>query len=385
VGCHRVTVTYRPGLRPYGEIGVAKGVVVSRVLRELARPIIAAPMAGGPSTPELVAAVEAAGGMGFVAGGYVGADRLAAAIEDVRGRGVTGFGVNVFVPGNAAEDGSAALASYARRLEDDARRLGVALGEARYDDDDYAAKLAVVGESRVPVVSFAFGLPGKTVVDDLHAAGSEVWVTITDPATAPAAVRIGADALVVQGMEAGAHRGGPGDAGDAAAAEAYALLPLLRLVAARTATPLVASGGIADGASVAAVLAAGAAAAQLGTAFLGCPEAGTSEPHREALGTDRATRLTRAFTGRWARGIVNRFMLAHDDAAPAAYPQVHHLTAPLRAAARAAGATESLHLWAGQAHPLIRQGPAGELIEQLMTEAGAALDAAAAALGGTAS
>ncbi|HZB33738.1 MAG TPA: nitronate monooxygenase [Streptosporangiaceae bacterium] len=229
---------------------------MSRVLSELARPIIAAPMAGGPSTPELVAAVGAAGGMGFVAGGYVGADRLAAAIEEVRGRGVRDFGVNVFVPGDAAADFGSALESYARRLEGDARRLGVALGEARYDDDDYAAKLDVVGRARVPVVSFTFGLPGRSVVDDLHSRGSEVWVTVTDPATVPAAVGIGADALVVQGMEAGAHRGGPDDADDAAAAEAYALLPLLRLVAARTATPLVAGGGIADGASVAAVLAA---------------------------------------------------------------------------------------------------------------------------------
>jgi nitronate monooxygenase len=352
---------------------------VSRVLRELARPVIAAPMAGGPSTPELVAAVGAAGGMGFVPAGYVGADRLAAAVDEVRGLGAANFGVNVFVPGPATPD-EAAVESYARRLEDDARRLGVALGEARHDDDGYAAKLAVLGELRVPVVSFTFGLPEPAVVDELHARGTEVWVTITDPATTEEAVRAGADALVVQGMEAGAHRGGPGDAGDAAAAEAYALLPLLRLVAARTSTPLVASGGIADGASLAAVLAAGAAAAQLGTAFLDCPEAGTSAPHRAALGTDRPTRLTRAFTGRWARGIVNRFVLAHEAAAPAAYPDVHHLTAPLRAAARGAGDAESLHLWAGQAHALIRHRPAGELVEQLVTEAGAALRAAADAL-----
>ncbi|HEU5158173.1 MAG TPA: nitronate monooxygenase [Streptosporangiaceae bacterium] len=352
---------------------------MSRVLRELVRPIIAAPMAGGPSTPELVAAVGAAGGLGFVPAGYLRADRLAAAIKDVRDHGVTNFGVNVFVPGDPAAD-AAALESYARRLAGDADRLGVALGEPAYDDDDYAAKLAVLGELRVPVVSFTFGLPGEAVVDELHAGGSEVWVTITDPATAPDAARIGADALVVQGMEAGAHRGGPGDTADAAAAEAYALLPLLRLVAARTSTPMVATGGIADGASVAAVLAAGAAAAQLGTAFLGCPEAGTSGPHRDALGTARPTRLTRAFTGRWARGIVNRFLLAHDAAAPAAYPQVHHLTAPLRAAARGSGDAEALHLWAGQAHALTRRLPAAGLIEQIMAEADAAVRAAAGVL-----
>lgn len=336
-------------------------------------------MAGGPSTPELVAAVWAAGGMGFVPGGYVDADRLTAAVEEVRARGVRNFGVNVFVPSAPAPD-KAAVDAYARRIEVDARRLGVAPGEAKYDDDDYPAKLAALRELRVPVVSFTFGLPEAAMVDDLHACGTEVWVTITDPATAPAAVERGADALVVQGMEAGAHRGGPDDAGDDAAAEAYALLPLLRLAAARTAAPLVASGGIADGSSVAAVLAAGAAAAQLGTAFLRCPEAGTAEAHRDALGTARPTRLTRAFTGRWARGIVNRFLLDHDAAAPAAYPQVHHLTAPLRAAARRAGDAETLHLWAGQAHQLTRSRPAGELVEQIMTEADAALHAAAEAL-----
>jgi nitronate monooxygenase len=358
---------------------------MSGVLRGLARPIIAAPMAGGPSTPDLVSAVGAAGGMGFLAGGYVGADRLAALIEDVRRRGDAVFGVNVFVPGNDGVD-MEAVESYARRLDDEARRLGVTLGRARYDDDDFAAKLAVLDERPVPVVSFAFGLPDAAVVDVLHGRGTEVWVTVTDPVAAADAARIGVDALVVQGIEAGAHRGGPGGPGspsDSAvdavdAVDAYGLLPLLRLVAARTPVPMVATGGIGDGASIAAVLAAGAAAAQLGTAFLCCPEAGTSEPHRGVLGSDRGTRLTRAFTGRWARGIVNRFLLAHEGAAPAAYPHVHHLTSPLRAAARAAGDAETLHLWAGQAHPLIRSLPAAELVDRLGAETNAAITALAA-------
>jgi Nitronate monooxygenase len=160
-----------------------------------------------------------------------------------------------------------------------------------------------------------------------------VWVTVTTPDEADAASMAGADAAIVQGVEAGGHRGGfndgaPGELG---------LLALLQLVVARVGDrmPLVASGGIATGRGVAAVLASGAAAAQLGTAFMLCPEAATAPAHRDAIASGQApTALTRAYTGRTARGIVNRFMREHSADAPSAYPEVHHLTAPIRAAAR---------------------------------------------------
>jgi nitronate monooxygenase len=154
-----------------------------------------------------------------------------------------------------------------------------------------------------------------------------------------------------------------------------------RLAAVRTALPLVAAGGIADGAGVAAVLAAGASAAQLGTAFLACPEAGTSAVHREALRGSEPTALTRAFTGRRARGIVNRFMRAYGAQAPAAYPHVHQLTAPVRAAARAAGDPGAVNLWAGQAYPLVRPMPAADLVRRLTAEAADAAGGAARRLG----
>jgi nitronate monooxygenase len=183
------------------------------------------------------------------------------------------------------------------------------------------------------------------------------------------------DALVVQGVEAGAHRGGLDDRDE------LALLPLLRLVTSRTELPLVASGGIVDGAGLAAVLVAGASAAQLGTAFLRCPEAGTAAVHREAVVTRTPTELTRAFTGRRARGIVNRFLREHEDA-PAGYPAVHHLTSPLRAAARTAHDPGVVNLWAGQTHELARELPAGEVVAELLDEARAALaDLAARAEG----
>jgi nitronate monooxygenase len=195
-----------------------------------------------------------------------------------------------------------------------------------------------------------------------------VLATVTGPGEARQAAAAGVDGLVVQGMEAGAHRGVfENDPSDPAGGELYGLLALLRLVAAEVDLPLVAAGGVADGAGVAAVLAAGAVAAQLGTAFLVCPEAGTNPTHRAALADPAAppTAITRAFTGRPARGIRNAFLDAHTAAAPAAYPELHHMTRPIRAHGDPATAS----LWAGQAYPLVRPLPAAELIATLLAEA----------------
>ena len=325
-------------------------------------PLVLAPLAGGPSTPELAAAVSDAGGLGFLAAGYLTAEALAERIAAVRARTAEPFGVNVFVP--QPPGSPTAVAAYAARLRAEARAAGVELGRPHPDDDDWAAKLDLLAEARVPVVSFTFGLPGAAVVERLHGAGSEVWVTVSSAGEARDAARIGVDALVVQGAEAGGHRGGTGDDPEGA----VGLLALLQLVRAAVQVPLVATGGIMTGAAVAAVLALGARAAALGTAFLASPEAGTSPVHRAALSGTAPTALTRAFTGRTARGIRNRFLLEHSAAAPRAYPEVHHLTAPLRAAGRAAGNGDLVNLWAGQAYPLLRALPAGELVAVLDAE-----------------
>ena len=200
-----------------------------------------------------------------------------------------------------------------------------------------------------------------------------MWVTVTEVNEALLASQAGADALVVQGAEAGGHRGGFEDADGRGE---VALLPLLRLVARACELPLIASGGIADGAGVAAVLAAGARAAQIGTAFMRCPEAATSGAHRDALSAPTPTAITRAFSGRRARGIVNAFMRDHDGQALPAYPHINQLTAPLRAAARSAGDADAINLWAGQAHTLAEDRPAAELVEQWSAEARAALEQA---------
>jgi len=336
---------------------------------------VQAPLAGGPSTPELAAAVSGAGGLGFLAAGYRPAEAVRAEIRRLRDAGEDAFGVNLFVPGPREAD-QAALERYLRGLDGEAARYGVELGEPRWDDDAWADKLAVVAEERVPVVSFTFGCPAGQVVERLHAAGCAVWVTVTDVDEARSAQQRGADALVVQGVEAGGHRASFADRDDRGD---LGLLALLRVVAAAVDLPLVAAGGIMDGAGLAAVLAAGAAAAQLGTAFLRCPEAGTAAAHRRALAEGRRTAVTRAFTGRRARGLVNRLLLEHADA-PSAYPYVHHVTAPLRAAARARGDAEAINLWAGQAFALGRDEPAGELVRRLAEEARLALQAAGARL-----
>jgi nitronate monooxygenase len=349
---------------------------MSRPFPHLDHPIVQAPLAGGPSTPELAAAVSAAGGLGFLAAGYKSPEALAADITTTRAMTPAPVGVNLFALVETRVD-LARLAAYAGAIERDARRHHVGLGDPHFDDDAFLAKLEVVCRQRPPIASFTFGCPAPEVVQRLHERDIAVWVTVTEVDEALLATQAGADALVVQGVEAGGHRGGFEDAdgrGD------MALLPLVRLIARSCELPLIATGGIADGAGVAAVLAAGARAAQIGTAFMRCPEAATSDAHRDALRTPTPTAITRAFSGRRARGIVNAFMRDHDDQALPAYPHVNQLTAPLRAAAREAGDADAINLWAGQAHALAEDRPAGELVRRWSAEARAALEQARFAL-----
>lgn len=347
------------------------------LVRELRHPIVLAPLAGGPATPALAAAVCEAGGLGFLAAGYLSADAMRADIGALRELTSAPFGVNLFVPGSPEVD-ERAVRSYVERLQaDEAARFDTDVGEPHFDDDDWEAKLAVLADERVPVVSFTFGCPPLDVISSLRAVGSEVWVTVTAPAEARIARDVGADALVLQGIEAGGHRASFADRDDA---EGLSTLALLRLVATEIELPLVVAGGISDGAAVAAVLAAGAAAAQVGTAFLRAPEAGTNPAHRAALAAATPTALTRAFTGRLARGLVNRFLLEHSEAAPSAYPHIHHATAPLRAAARERGDPDGFNLWAGQTHHLAKEVPAAEIVRTLASEARLALESAATRL-----
>jgi nitronate monooxygenase len=339
---------------------------VASVLESLGRPIVAAPMGGGPTTPELVRAVSGAGGFGFLAAGYRSAEDVEAETRAV-GEGVR-LGVNLFVPGPRA--GREVYDCYVKGLGEEA-------GEPRWSDDQWDEKVELLVREPAAVVSFTFGCPQAEVLGRLREVGSEGWVTVTNPEEAVQAEAAGADVLIAQGYEAGAHQGTYDLESEE---EPFGLLALLQLLRAETALPLVASGGIGSGAGLAACLAAGASAVQLGTAFMLCPEAGTSEAHRQALKERRPTRLTRAFTGRRARGAVNRFLSEHEEA-PAAYPEIHYATAPLRAAAREAGDADALNLWAGQAHWLAREEPAATVLDRFTSEARSALGSALQAFG----
>ena len=310
--------------------------------------VVLAPLAGGPSTPELAAAVANAGGLGFVAGGYLAADELASRLRRARELTDGALGVNLFVLHEQPID-EEALAAYAAQLA----REGYELGEPRFDDDALDEKIEVALAADVQAISTTFGPPPPAL---LERARVPVWATIASPEDADVA----GDVLVVQGAEAGGHRGAFDDTDESD----LPLLELLDAVRARTDRPLVAAGGIATRAAAKAALEAGAVAVQAGTAFLLCYEAGTHAVHRKALRSGDTTALTRAFTGRRARGIENAFMRDHPNA-PSAYPHVHHLTAPMRAAARAAGDPERVNLWAGTAFSTARGARAADVVASL--------------------
>lgn len=323
-------------------------------------------MAGGPSTPELAITVCQAGGLGVLAAGYKRADAVREEIAAVRAATDAPFGVNLFVP-NAQPADPDGLREYLERIAPEAERQGARLGEPRFDDDDWEAKLELVCAERPALVSFTFGCPAAEVFERLHGAEVSTWVTITNVAEARAAQAAGADGVIVQGTEAGGHRGGFID--DGSDEGGTGLLALLGLTARAVPLPMIATGGIMDGAALAAVLCAGAVAGQVGTALMLSPEAATAEPQRAVMTEPTPTRVTRAFSGRAARGIVNRFLAEHSATAPLAYPEIHHATSPLRAAARKRGDADAFNLWAGQAHALAQARPAGEIVREMAAEA----------------
>jgi len=315
----------------------------------------------------MVGAVAGAGGIGFLAAGYLAPDAVRDQIRQVRDAGVTAFGVNVFVPGPPAAPG--VVADHRRRLAPEAGRHGAAVGEPVHDDDAWAAKIDLLVASAVPVAGFTFGCPGSEVLGRLRAAGTATVVTVTTVEEARTAVASGADGVCAQGLEAGGHRASfdPTRGGD------RPLLDLLADLVPAVDVPVVAAGGVMTGEDVARVLGAGAAAAQLGTAFLRCPESGANPWHKAAL-ADPAfgrTDVTWAFTGRPARGLVNRFVTEHPET-PHAYPDEHHMTRPLRTAAASAADTGGMALWAGQGFRRATDDPAAEVVARLRREAAGA-------------
>ena len=348
----------------------------------LAIPIIQPPMVGASSLT-LSLAVARAGGLGSIAAGAMTPGEIEAEAAAFRARSDAPFGVNLFVL-RPAHPSPAVLDAALERLAPWYAALGLPPPGAPNDfAPDFEAQFAALLRAAPPLASFTFDRISADKVAALKAAGSLVVGTATTVAEARAWAEVGADAICAQGAEAGGHRGHFLAETDASLVGTMALVGAVR---AAVPLPVIAAGGIMDGRGVAAALALGAAAAQMGTAFLLADEAATSAPWRAAIeaAADDPTRLTRAFSGRHARGVENRFMRelrpAEDDVP--AYPVQNRLTGPLRAAAAAAGDAQMLSLWAGQGVKQARRGGAEAMVRIWWDEAKAASTALAARTGG---
>lgn len=326
-------------------------------------PMVAAPMAGGPSTPELVIAAADAGGLGFLAAGYKTPEQLADQIATVRAA-TPRFGVNLFVP-NTVSITHRDFTTYRATISSCSHQFDVNLPTEPFDDDDaWDAKVDLLASDPVPVVSFTFGFPSPDVIRRFQSVGSTTVQTVTSVNEATQAQELGMDALVVQAAAAGGHSA---TTTPHTPVQDLPLPDLVRTVAAAVDLPIFAAGGISNCEQIREVRAAGAVAAVVGTALLRATEAGTSAPHRAALAdpTRVETVVTRAFSGRPARAIRNEFTDRFTGYAPLGFPAVHHLTAPLRKAATAAGNPEFVNLWAGTGFRHTPEQPAAMILRTL--------------------
>ena len=333
----------------------------------LTLPVLAAPMAGGPSTPRLVVAAARAGSLGFLGAGYKTPDALAEQITEVRSAGVP-FGVNLFAPNPVPVDPDA-YQQYRRQLQREADVYQIDLDSVpvREDSDHWQDKVDMLLADPVPVISFTFGIPEPKVITALKNAGSLVAQTVTSADEARLAAETDVDVLLVQAAAAGGHSGilTP----DRLPPE-VPLPQLLKEIGAVTSLPLIGAGGLGTPDDVATALGAGAIATAIGTVLLRSQEAGTSAPYRAALADParRGTVLTRAFTGRPARGLANLFTDRYSAVAPTGYPALHYLTSPIRKAAAAAGDPERINLWAGTGYRHATEEPAGTILKALASK-----------------
>lgn len=328
-------------------------------------PIIQAPMAGGVATPELIAAVSNAGGLGSLGAGYLEPADLRAAIGRIRELTTKPFAVNLFIPELATGVDRERIARAHETLAPFRRELGLApdLPLPETFAPNYLEQLAVILEEAPAVFSFTFGVPRPEELEALKDRGILTMGTATHLLEAIILEESNVDMVVAQGLEAGGHRGTFVGNPEQGQVGSTVLLPLL---AAHLRIPVIAAGGIMDGRGVRSALTLGAVGAQMGTAFLACPESGAHPRYKELLcqGTEISTVLTRAFTGRLARGLKNRFIeeMQGREAAIAAYPVQHVLTGDIRRAAADQNRPEFMALWAGQGCPLCRTLPAAELM-----------------------
>lgn len=328
---------------------------------QLKYPIIQAPMAGGVSTVNLALAVSENGGLGFLAAGYKTPDEIEQEIIKCKASALP-FGVNLFVPQNDLIDES--VHSYKELLEKD---YDIQLPIPEPNDDYWNEKLELVIIYQIPYVSFTFSCPSKEIIEQVKDNGSYVIITVTNLQEAKIAVNHGADAICLQGVEAGGHRGTFENVDDDSQ---VSLIDLISTIRKEISIPIIAAGGIINGKDIHLALQAGADAVQLGTAFLCTEESGANVVYKHALqsGEFSETALTRAFTGRPARGLKNAFMAKYERFAPANYPAVNALTKPIRGKALKDQNPQDMSLWASTRFKEIKQGTVKDVFEQLTKE-----------------
>lgn len=333
-------------------------------------PIIQAPLAGGGDTLELVEAVSNAGGLGFIGAAYLTPTQIIEAAQAVRTKTTRPFGINLFAPlpaPEAPQDAEVAL----KRLAPYFTELGLpSPALPAKSSETFSEQLEAALQAGASVFSFTFGVLPVEAIAAIKRKEMLLFGTATTVDEAIALEEAGVDGVVAQGSEAGGHRGTFRGDFRSGMIGTMALVPQI-VDAVRV--PVIASGGIMDGRGIAAAMALGASAVQLGTAFLTCEEAGISEAYKKAIlaAHEDQTRVTRAFSGRPARGVVNRFLAEVESDAPSAilpFPLQNSVTRPLRSAAAKQGRAEFLSLWAGQGVRMARRQKAGELVARLVRE-----------------
>ncbi|RFT68585.1 nitronate monooxygenase [Bacillus clarus] len=348
-----------------------KMMFTSRVtdVLQIKYPIIQAGMAGAITTPELVAAVSNSGGLGTLGAGYMSPEQIRDAIYKIRELTDRPFGVNLLltkevkIEEDKVQEAQKLLASVKKEL-------GVEGEQTVQLPKSYKEQLQVLVEEKVPVVSFAFQTLEKKEIDTLKREGIKIVGTATNVAEAKILAELRVDVIVGQGSEAGGHRGTFIGKEQDSMIGTFALIP--QLVAAVPHIPIVAAGGVMNGQGIVAAFALGAEAVQMGSAFLTCEESITHDVYKEAVlqSTDTSTTITRAFSGKYARGIRNVFIKEHEgkEEGLPMYPVQNVLTSKIRQEAAKQNKGEYMSLWAGQASSLARKESAQQTIERVMEE-----------------
>lgn len=330
-------------------------------------PIFQAPMAGGMTTPQLISGVSNCGGLGNMGAGYMSSDEIRNDIKRIRNLTDKPFGVNLFVPDSEASADAEEISSMEDVLAGYSSELGMK-EKPSLPEKDYAAlyrkQLDVLMEEQVPVCSFTFGIPESAIISELKKQGTIIIGTATNVKEAVEWEEAGADVIIAQGVEAGGHRGTFGSE-ESGLIGSMALIPQ---VADAVSCPVAAAGGIMDSRGIAAAMMLGAAGAQLGTAFLTCRESGAHSLYKHALLNAREdqTAVTKAFSGKLARGIRNRFMEEMKGLQTLPYPLQNDMTAPIRKQAAKLEQPEFMSLWAGQGVTLAEEVTVKELMIKLV-------------------